>query len=168
MDQDGDGVPGTHLGTPPTKRAAGKVHLRDQNANVLRVVQLRPQTAYVSVPTRPPAAKWVSPPTEAAVTQACQVFGERGLRSEHLLGYEGNAFAFTGAVAQDLLSITAVHPMREDAVSEYLRRAQADWAVVRGLVERGQLVETAYSGHRFFTRRLTRGRRSGPDRSGAV
>lgn len=124
------------------------------------LVQLRPQTAYVSVPTRPPAAKWVSPPTEAAVTQACQAFGERGLRSEHLLGYEGNAFAFTGDVEQDLLSITAVHPMREDAVGDYLRRAQADWAVVRGLAERGQLVETAYSGHRFFTRRLTRARPS--------
>lgn len=39
---------------------------------------------------------------------------------EYLIGYEGNDFAFTGNIEQDLLSVTAVHPMREDAVNEML------------------------------------------------
>ncbi|MBN1889418.1 MAG: hypothetical protein JW850_15595 [Thermoflexales bacterium] len=73
---------------------------------------------------------------------------------EYLIGYEGNAFAFTGDVEQDMLSITAVHPMREDAVDEFLARAGTDWAVVRRLVAQDQLVEAEYASHRFYLRKL--------------
>jgi len=73
---------------------------------------------------------------------------------EYLIGYEGNAFAYTGNVEEDLLSITAVHPMREEAVSEFLKRAEADWTVIHSLIVRGQLVETEYGGHRFYMRRI--------------
>jgi wyosine [tRNA(Phe)-imidazoG37] synthetase (radical SAM superfamily) len=73
---------------------------------------------------------------------------------EYLIGYEGNAFAFTGDVEQDLLSITSVHPMREDAVGEFLVRAKANWPVVHNLVGQDQLVETAYEGKRFYVRKL--------------
>jgi len=45
---------------------------------------------------------------------------------EYLIGYEGNAFAFTGNVEEDLLSITSVHPMREDAVKDFLKKANAE------------------------------------------
>ena len=73
---------------------------------------------------------------------------------EYLIGYEGNAFAFTGDVEEDLLGITAVHPMREDGVEAFLARAGADWAVVHRLIAEDRLVETAYGGHRFYLRRL--------------
>jgi wyosine [tRNA(Phe)-imidazoG37] synthetase (radical SAM superfamily) len=73
---------------------------------------------------------------------------------EYLIGYEGNAFALTGNVEQDLLSITSVHPMREEAVSEFLARAQAGWPIVHDLVARDQLVETSYEGNRYYMRRL--------------
>ncbi len=53
------------------------------------------------------------------------------LEFECLIEYEGNAFAFTGEVEQDLLSITSVHPMRRDAVDAYLERAGANGSVVR-------------------------------------
>ena len=56
-------------------------------------------------------------------------------------------------LSQDLLRITAVHPMRADAVNELLARAGAGWPVVQDLVERGQLVETRYQGNTFFLRR---------------
>jgi wyosine [tRNA(Phe)-imidazoG37] synthetase (radical SAM superfamily) len=91
-----------------------------------------------------------------------QILSQRVGQVEYLIGYEGNAFAFTGDVEQDLLSITAVHPVREDAVDEFLARAQskqgaeADWEVVRRLMARGQLVEVKYEGHRFYLRRLGR------------
>jgi hypothetical protein len=71
-------------------------------------------------------------------------------------------FVFTGDVEQDLLSITAVHPMREEAVDGFLARAQlerpaeADWTVVRRLVAQDRLVEVEYGGHRFYLRRLGR------------
>jgi wyosine [tRNA(Phe)-imidazoG37] synthetase (radical SAM superfamily) len=116
--------------------------------------QLQPSIAYLAVPTRPPAEAWVRPPGEAVINQAYQIFSETVDRVELLIGYEGNAFAFTGNVEEDLLSITAVHPMRQDAVDELLARAGATWPVVRKLVAEGQLVETAYRGQTFYLRNL--------------
>jgi len=73
---------------------------------------------------------------------------------EYLIGYEGTAFSFTGDVEKDMLSITSVHPMREDAVEAYLARAGVGWAVVRRLVAQGKLVAVKHSGHTFYLRKL--------------
>jgi wyosine [tRNA(Phe)-imidazoG37] synthetase (radical SAM superfamily) len=118
------------------------------------VALLRPATSYLSVPTRPPAEEWVRPPCESAINRAYQILSERVDRVEYLIGYEGNAFASTGNVEEDLLAITAVHPMREDAVNEFLVRAGAAWTVVHRLVAQGQLVEIGYEGTVFFLRKL--------------
>jgi len=118
------------------------------------LAQLRPTRAYLAVPTRPPAEPWVEPPPAETVNQAFQLLRGRLDHVELLIGYEGNAFASTGNLADDLLSIAAVHPMREDAVQELLVRTGAEMSVVRALVEGGQLVETTYKGHKFYTRKL--------------
>ena len=118
------------------------------------LARLEPVTAYLSLPTRPPAEKWVRAPGEKAVNRAYQIIGEKIERVEVLSGYEGDAFAFTGDVENDLLSITAVHPMREQAVSELLARAGAGWAAVHRLIAQGQLVEVEYEGRKFYVRKL--------------
>jgi len=115
---------------------------------------LNPDTAYISIPTRPPAEEWVRPPAEDAINRFYQALSNRLKRVEYLIGYEGNAFASTGNVEQDLLSITAVHPMREEAVQELLARARADWSGVDALVSQGQLTITEYEGNRYFMRSL--------------
>ena len=122
------------------------------------VAQLDPATAYLAIPTRPPAEPWVRPPDEEAVNRAYQIFSDRIENVEYLIGYEGNSFALTGDTREDLLSIAAVHPMRRDAVGESLARAGAGWDVVSGLVEQGRLVETEYDDHQFFVRRIRRAR----------
>lgn len=118
------------------------------------LARLQPAKAYLAVPTRPPAEPWVEPPLEEPVNQAFQLLHARLDHVELLIGYEGNAFASTGDLADDLLSITAVHPMREDAVRELLAGAGATMSVVRMLVADGRLVETSYDGHKFYTRSL--------------
>jgi wyosine [tRNA(Phe)-imidazoG37] synthetase (radical SAM superfamily) len=135
----------------------GEQHLREV-ADFL--AQLQPGVAYLAIPTRPPAEEWVRPPQEEVINRAYQILSRGVGQVEYLIGYEGNAFAFTGDVEQDLLSITAVHPMREDAVDAFLARAQskrgteADWTAVHRLVAQDQLVEAEYEGHRFYLRRL--------------
>jgi wyosine [tRNA(Phe)-imidazoG37] synthetase (radical SAM superfamily) len=112
--------------------------------------------AYIAIPTRPPAEKWVKPAKEETVNTAFQVFAEKlGVdRVEYLIGYEGNAFAFTGRVEEDLLSITAVHPMREEAVEEFLKKAHADWHVIERLLKEDKLIELEYERNRYYMRRL--------------
>ncbi len=64
---------------------------------------------------------------------AYQVFSERLSGVEYLIGYEGNAFASTGNVKNDLLGITSVHPMREEAVIDFLEKTGNDWVVIERL-----------------------------------
>ena len=119
---------------------------------------LKPAKAYVAVPTRPPAEQWVRPARERAVNLAYQAFSEAlgNDRVEYLVGYEGNAFASTGDAKADLLSITAVHPMRRDAVEQLLTRNNAHWGTVAALISAGQLVELEYGNNRYYMRRLRR------------
>ena len=124
------------------------------HAIVKFLIQLKPAKAYLSIPTRPPAEKWVKPPSEDALNRAFQILGKNGIKTEYLIGYEGNVFGSTGSVEKDLLSITAVHPMREEAVAHLLQKTQADWSVVQGLINRGKLAETTYQGKKFYTRKL--------------
>lgn len=132
--------------------------VNDSDDHIKRVSEflasLRPGKAYFSIPTRPPAEGWVRPPSEEVLNRAYQILSERIGQVEYLIGYEGNAFASTGNVEDDLLDITAVHPMREEAVRELLARAGADWSVVRKLIARGQLIDTGYEGERFYTRTI--------------
>ena len=118
------------------------------------LARLKPARAYLAIPTRPPAEEWVRSPGEEAINRAYQILTEGGDQVEYLIGYEGDAFAFTGNVEEDLLSITAVHPMREEAVSEFLARARADWSIVRALINQGQLIEMDYEGRKFYMRKL--------------
>ena len=112
--------------------------------------------AYIAIPTRPPAEKWVKPAREKVVNAYFQVFSEKlGVdRVECLTGYEGNAFAFTGNFEDDLLSIMAVHPMRGDAVKELLRKANASWQIIEALLAADKLVECEYEGCRYFMQKL--------------
>jgi len=121
------------------------------------LIQLNPTKTYFSIPIRPPAEKWVQFPSEKAIIQAYQIVHERMGRVEYLIGYEGNAFAFTGNVEENLVSIMAVHPMREDAVREFLKRAKANWSVINHLIAQGQLIEMEYEGKRFYMRKLPGG-----------
>jgi len=132
--------------------------LNDGPESIARVAdflaRLRPAAAYLSIPTRPPAEAWAHAPGEEALNRAYQILSDKVGQVEYLIGYEGDAFAFTGNVEEDLLSITAVHPMREDAVSAFLARAGANWSVVKRLIERDQIVQTVYRGDTFYQRRL--------------
>jgi len=131
---------------------------RDLEALAGFLGRLQPHRAFLSIPTRPPAEPWARAPDEQAVNRAYQILQSELEQVECLIGYEGNAFAFTGDVEEDLLSITAVHPMREDAVSQFLARAEATWAVVEQLVAQDRLVEVDHDGKTFYLRRFVKPR----------
>ncbi len=111
--------------------------------------------AYISIPTRPPTEKWVKPAKKKTVSDAFRIFSKRlGVkRVERVTGYEGDSFTFLGKVEEDLLSITAVHPMRKEAVVEFLRKANADWHVIERLLEENRLTELEYKGKKYYQRR---------------
>ncbi len=116
--------------------------------------KLIPDTAYLSVPTRPPTEPDVQAPDEGTVTRIFQIIHQQVEQLELLTGYEGNAFASTGDLTEDILSITAVHPMREEAVRELLVKAGEPWSLIEGMLADQRLIQTIYQGHKFYLRSL--------------
>lgn len=118
------------------------------------LAQLPPVKAYLSVPIRPPAEKYAGAPDERVINACYQIFRRKIDNVECLMGYEGDSFSFTGDVKRDLLSITAVHPMREEAVREFLSNAGANWAVIDKLIAQDDLIETLYGNRKFYVRKI--------------
>jgi wyosine [tRNA(Phe)-imidazoG37] synthetase (radical SAM superfamily) len=132
--------------------------INDNSQHIERVAdflaQLKPSRSYLSLPIRPPADRWVQSPPEEVVNQSYNLFKEKINQVEYLIGYEGNDFAFTGEVEEDILSITSVHPMREEALRDFLKRAHSDWSTIVKLIDKGRLVETEYEGNKFYIRKF--------------
>ena len=132
--------------------------MNDSHEEIKRIAEfltsLKPQKSYVSIPTRPTAVKGILPASDQALNIAYQVFAETLPHVEYLIGNGGNEFGFSGNIEEDLLGITSVHPMREDAVKEYLKKAGADWKVITSLLKEGSLVQIEYQGENFYLRKL--------------
>ena len=131
--------------------------VNDDTREVSRIAgflaELKPARAYLAIPTRPPAEP-VNPASERSINATYQIFSKRLNMVEYLIGYEGNDFASTGNATDDLLSITAVHPMREEAVMELLNRLGTGWETVQKLIDNGSLVEVEYQEKKFYARKL--------------
>jgi wyosine [tRNA(Phe)-imidazoG37] synthetase (radical SAM superfamily) len=115
-----------------------------------------PRCAYVAVPTRPPASPRARPPADETVVRAYAILSEHLPRVELLSGEGSGSFGHGGDPAEDLMSILAVHPMREQAAREYLEEAHAGWDVARALLASGRMMRVEYRGERFVARRRAR------------
>jgi wyosine [tRNA(Phe)-imidazoG37] synthetase (radical SAM superfamily) len=143
-----------------TMLVRGRNDQSDQLQEVADFIEhLRPAKAYISVPTRPPAEKWVEYPDEKSITEAYQIFTEHLETVEYLISYEGTDFSLTGDPEEDILSITAVHPMREDALEKLLVEAKVDWSIVDRLVKQKKILQIVYRGKSFYMRKLPAGKR---------
>lgn len=120
------------------------------------VGDLHPATAYLAVPTRPPAEPWARSPSADTLTRAYEVFRGLAGQVELLMDYEGDDFALAGDPREDLLAITAVHPMREQAVTRLLRHEGLGDELVTDLLRRGELVAVTYGGFRYYVRPIGR------------
>lgn len=114
------------------------------------IQRLNPKTAYFLIPTRPPAISTIRPPAPEELQQFYNIISQKLTNIEYLTGYEGNLFTSTGDVVEDILSITAVHPMREEAIHELLKKYQSNWDVIETLINTGKIKTTEYQGNKFY------------------
>jgi len=112
--------------------------------------------AYLAIPTRPTAESDLNMPDESGLNRAFQILASAVPRIEYLIGYEGDEFGSGGDAREDLLGITAVHPMRVSAIERLLQRTGQDWSLVQAMVDSGELTEVTYLGNRYYLRRLSR------------
>ena len=72
--------------------------------------------------------------------------------SELLTGFEGSDTGSTGNIYEDILNITAVHPLREDTLRKLLEKDNADFQVVESLLKQKLIRSTIYKGKRYYLR----------------
>ena len=118
------------------------------------ISKLNPSISYIAIPTRTPAHKNIKPANEQQINQAFQIFARKINNVEYLIGHEGHDFGHTGNVKNDILSITAVHPMREDSLKYFLKESCSDWTLINELIQNDLLLETEFNGHKFYVRKL--------------
>jgi len=121
-------------------------------ANFIKI--LKPETAYISIPIRPPAETKALPPDEKTVTTAFQIFSETGINVKCITGHEGDEFSHTGDIIEDILSITSVHPMRDDSMKLFLSKEGKDWSVIEQLLFEEKIVESEFNNRKFYLRKF--------------
>ena len=126
----------------------------EETANFIAMI--KPKKSYISIPTRPPAEHWVKPSKEDIIVRTYNIFKEKGIDVEYLVGYEGNAFAYTGDIEEDILSITSVHPIREDGMRELLKKSGHNWDIVEKLISDNKIVKIEYKNKWFYIRNLSK------------
>lgn len=116
------------------------------------IKKIRPAKAYLSIPTRPPSEKSVLPPDTEKLNLAWQIFSEMGIETEFLTGYEGTDTGYTGNIYEDILNITAVHPLREDALMILLENDSTGYSVVEALIGQRLIKSVSYGGNKYYIR----------------
>jgi wyosine [tRNA(Phe)-imidazoG37] synthetase (radical SAM superfamily) len=124
---------------------------------VTRLIVYGPARACLSLPTRPLAERWVEMPDEVIINRAYQILHGCGIEVELLVEFEGTAFSSSKDVVDDLLVITAVHPMRADAVWALLAQAGSNWSIVMVLIAAERLSEADYKGEKYYLKRFCAG-----------
>ncbi|MFW6270948.1 MAG: radical SAM protein, partial [Bacillota bacterium] len=88
------------------------------------------------------------------ITKAYHIFTKKNIKTEYLIGYEGNQFVSTGNIKKDLLSITAVHPLKQEAVEKLLEQNNENWEVIEDLIEEAKIIKHQFDGNKYYIRSL--------------
>ena len=118
------------------------------------IKSISPDIAYLAIPTRPPALKTVEPADSNSLNIGYSIFSKNLPNVEKLFEYEGNEFFTTDNVEKDLLSIMAVHPMREDAIVRLINKSNSNWEIVDRLIEKNLLKKIWYKGNCYYLRKF--------------
>jgi wyosine [tRNA(Phe)-imidazoG37] synthetase (radical SAM superfamily) len=107
------------------------------------------------VPTRPPAENSIKRPSRVSLVNAAEIIRSiSGAHVECITGDEKEeGFFFSEDIVNVLLSITSVHPVREDIVDEMLKKRNVDKVVIDDLVKRNIIVKFL-EGKKFYRKNI--------------
>lgn len=115
---------------------------------------LNPSKSYIMAPTRPPAEKLVKAPSEHTLNMAYQIYSSLLNDVELIVDNEGTDFNYSSNVKIELLSILSVHPMRKDAVEEFLSKAKSGWKLIDDLINMKVVQEMEFSGSNYYVKTI--------------
>ncbi len=116
------------------------------------IKRFNPFKSYLAIPVRPPASSGVKPANIEKLHEAWQIFSNLDINTEFLTGFEGTNAGFTGNIYEDILNITAVHPLREDSMIKLLENDNVGYEVVESLIRQRLIRVSVYEGKKFYLR----------------
>jgi wyosine [tRNA(Phe)-imidazoG37] synthetase (radical SAM superfamily) len=116
------------------------------------LLNLHPSKSYLSIPIRPPAEPGITPPSPDSLQQIINICSVQIPFMDLLFETEVGEFISTGDLAEDILSITAVHPLREEALRTMVSMAGGTWSVVEELLTTNEISSIDYRNERYFLR----------------
>ena len=120
------------------------------------IEEIKPDKLFILVPIRPPAEKFAKVPTEEDLNKAYQIFHSQINNTELLTYSEGTNFTYMSNAKKELLSILAVHPMRRDAVIEFMKKAGEDNGFLNSLIESKNIKEVKYDNNIYYVKSIRR------------
>ena len=117
------------------------------------LLDLGPTRACLSIPIRPPAEDWVKPPAPDQLGKVLKIFSEKVDFLQLLFEAEASDFRSTSNFVEDLLSIIAVHPIREEALRIMTDQAGESWDTVNRLIASSQIQAIRYRDDIFYLSR---------------
>ncbi len=129
----------------------------DNVTNLANLISgINPAKAYLAIPIRPPAITSVKPPDTEFLNLAWNIFNKKHITTEFLTGFEGTDNGFTGNIYNDILNITAVHPLREDSLLTLIKNNSSDIQVLKSLISQRLIKVTSYEGQKYYLREYHR------------
>jgi wyosine [tRNA(Phe)-imidazoG37] synthetase (radical SAM superfamily) len=122
----------------------------------VQLALIQPHKAYLLVPTRPPAESGVKRASSDSLRNAVAIIrGASGTDVECITGDETEeGFFFTENIADDIIGIASVHPIREDIIESLLKEKNANRSIILELIDQGSLIEYIYEGKKFYKRNI--------------
>ena len=110
------------------------------------ISKINPQKSYILVPTRPPAENNICRASCESLIEAAGIINNiSGVSVECITEDDTEqGFFFTDNIAEDLLNITSVHPIREDIINHYIKVKKADLSILKELINQNKITEYTY------------------------
>ncbi|NPA98468.1 MAG: radical SAM protein [Crenarchaeota archaeon] len=135
----------------------GNIDYSEEASRIAEVLEaIDPDKAYIMVPVRPPAERYVRPPSSHTLLMVYEAVRSRlGDRVVVLQRPEEGGFTALGDLEKEILSIISVHPLRIDQIEEIIRRRDGSMDVVEELVEKGFAEIVVYNGREYIVRKTS-------------
>jgi len=132
--------------------------VKNINDNIKEIEQVgdflktfRSDKSYFTIPTRPPVESFATPPDRKTLDQLSDYLLKNIQNSETLFYPESDSFYAAGEIADELLGITRVHPMREDSIIKLIKDMGGNEEILHDLIKQGLITKTIYQNTNFYS-----------------
>jgi wyosine [tRNA(Phe)-imidazoG37] synthetase (radical SAM superfamily) len=131
--------------------------INDKPSELVKIAELieslSPAKAYIAIPTRPPAEKWVKGAKHEALAILYEELRSKGVEAELLVSDEPIPPEAEDPV-QFIMATTLVHPLRLDYATELIRRKGRDPNnILPEILSNPEIKIVEYRGYKFIVRR---------------